>query len=96
MKLIYKLLFISKYKIDYFFFFDKNKNNLFIKFYLRLNYDVIEKTSPLLIRKFIECFFIIAEMHTKQKKLYCDLLFDGKIQYKNQVIFNNKITCGQK
>lgn len=54
-------------------------------FFLRLNYNVIEKTSPILLRKFVECFFMVSDIETKQKKIYCDLLFDGKIQYSNQV-----------
>ncbi len=51
----------------------------------RLNYSVIEITSPILLRKFVECFFIVADIETKMKKIYCDLLYDGKIQYHSQV-----------
>lgn len=62
----------------------KNEVDLEVTFH-QLNYEVISKTSPLLLRKFLECFFINAEIKTRQKKMYCDTLFDGKIHYKNQV-----------
>ena len=57
----------------------------------RLNYDVVEKTSPILLRKFLECFFIVSDIQVKRKKIYCDLLYDGKIQYPNQVSYLFKI-----
>ena len=38
-----------------------------------------------MLRKFLECFFINAEIRTKQKKLFCDILFNGKIHYNNQI-----------
>ena len=56
-----------------------------LNLYLRLNYSSVEKSSPLLLRKFLECFFIVSDIQVKKKKVYCDLLFDGKIQYPNQV-----------
>ena len=51
----------------------------------RVNYTIVEKTSPLLLRKFLECFFINTEIRTKQKKMFCDVLFDGQLHYKRQV-----------
>ncbi len=62
----------------------RNEVDLELTFH-QVNYTVIEKTSPLLIRKFLECFFINAEIRTRQKKIYCDVLFDGKVHYKRQV-----------
>jgi len=62
----------------------KNEVDLEVTFH-QVDYAVVEKTSPLLIRKFLECFFINAEIRTRQKKIFCDVLFDGKIQYKRQV-----------
>lgn len=46
---------------------------------------MIEKCSNLLLRKFIDCFFIATQIMSKQESLYCDNLFDGNIQYYNQV-----------
>jgi hypothetical protein len=63
----------------------KNEVDLEVTFH-QLNYEVVSKTSPLLLRKFIECFFINAEIKTRQKHMYCDSLFDGKIHYRNQVL----------
>ncbi len=64
----------------------KNEVDLEVTFH-QVDYAVVERTSPLLIRKFLECFFINAEIRTRQKKIFCDVLFDGKIQYKRQVFF---------
>lgn len=50
---------------------------------------MVQKTSPILLRKFIECIFIVTDIKIKTKNIFCDILFDGKIQYTNQV----KIYC---
>lgn len=47
---------------------------------------MIQKTSPILLRKFLECIFISIDIKIKTKKMYCDVLFNRKIQNKNQVI----------
>lgn len=46
---------------------------------------MVQKTSPILLRKFIECIFIVTDIKIKTKNIFCDILFDGKIQYTNQV-----------
>ena len=51
----------------------------------QLNYTIVEKSSPVLLRKTLECFFIHTDIQVKRKKIYCDMLCDGKIQYHNQV-----------
>ena len=45
----------------------------------------MRKTSPILLRKFIECLFISVDIKTKESQIYPDTLFDGKIPYQSQI-----------
>ncbi|CAF0930684.1 unnamed protein product [Brachionus calyciflorus] len=62
----------------------QNESDYDVSFH-QLNYEIIQKTSPILLRKFLECFFIVTDIRIKSKKIYCDILFDSKIQFDNQI-----------
>lgn len=53
--------------------------------FYRLNYNVVRKTSPILLRKFLESILISVDIHVKELEIYPDVLFDGKIQYPKQI-----------
>jgi hypothetical protein len=46
---------------------------------------VVTKTSPILLRKFLECIFISVDLNVKENHIYPDLLADEKIQYQTQI-----------
>jgi hypothetical protein len=51
----------------------------------RLNYNVVTKTSPVLLRKFLECIFINVDLKVKESQIYPDVLIDEKIQSQTQI-----------
>ena len=71
-------------------YISKNETDYEITFH-QINYHIVEKSSSILLRKFLECCFIISDLQVKRKKIYCDSLFDGKVQFNKQVLI--RIFC---
>jgi hypothetical protein len=53
--------------------------------FFRPNYNVVRKTSPILLRKFLECLFISVDIQVKESQIHPDVIFDGKIPYTRQI-----------
>ena len=46
---------------------------------------MIEKSSFLLLRKFVDCLFIASQINTNEKSLYCNNLFETTTRFDSQI-----------